>query len=205
MTTDPNNAIGAADALTPPGPSEFDTETMIDAMINHRTLPDDVIAQREAGYYSDDAEIVRQLKRDLPEEHNEIDRQNARTRMFYVDPLTKPEPSPLYAAAGATPFETIEVNESNVGVALAPLITGEFINHTLRNVRAPFEAKMKRGKAFKAARARLVKRADEAVCEFRGAYLSELTDEQALRISLGITGLVGDNVHGFRYLDVSEE
>lgn len=117
-------------------------------------------------------------------------------------------PSVLYPIFDGGPNPTpsrwaVEATESTSTVT--PVLSAEFINESLRNVRGPFNAKKKRGAEFKGARSRLDKRADQAVRDFRAAHLSELSDEQALSISLGITGLAGDSLRGFTYLDASEE
>lgn len=139
---------------------------------------------------ADDAEIVRQLKRDMPEG---FDVETHGVQPGVIDPL------------GVTADEITAIIPGDVyfpeAVTVAPVITGEFINQSLRNVRASFDARKKRGAEFKGARTRLDKLADAAVREFRAEHLSELSDEQALKISLGDAGLIGDNVHGFSYVE----
>lgn len=187
---DPNNASGAADALTPEGLDEYTAE-----MSHH----DHVIA----GMALDDTD------EDDIDDHSDCECAGADPFGLLDEP---DEPS-----ASTDPASTFDVETHGVqpgkfepiaytaAVAPQPVVTGEFINEVLRNVRAPFDAKKKRGRAFKGARARLDKRADQAVREFRAAHLPELSEEQALRISLGITGLAGDSVRGFSYVDTSTD
>ncbi len=80
-------------------------------------------------------------------------------------------------------------------------IKADFINAAVMGVRATFDAKKKRGAEYKAHRTRLDRMANQAVIAFGAEWLPELTADQVLKISLGESGLVGDSLRGFSYVE----
>lgn len=152
-------------------PTSDDINPTLTMMNNACDAPfERALAQAEADEHADDAEIVRQLKRDMPEG---FDVETHDVQPGVIDPLVTVIPGDVFFP------------EDNRCTPVAGTITGAFINQSLRNVRAMFEAKKKKGAEFKGARTRLDKLADQAVREFRAEFLSELSDEQALKVSRG--------------------
>ncbi len=161
-TRDPNNANGAADALTPTGPNEH-THPTDDERNPFEQPPGELligtIEQREV----------------MPADFEE-------------------QPTQLYPAMVYTGLAD--------PIAPTPMLTGALINATLAGVRAPFDAKKQRGAHYKGQRTRLDNRADEAVRAFaREHFEGAITEDQAIKISLGTSGVEGNDVVGFTYVE----
>lgn len=113
----------------------------------------------------------------------------------------------LYSPNLGDPFvvtESAPVVLADAVNTISLVVTATLVNESLRNVRATFDAKKKRGTAFKGARSRLDRLADDAVRNFGAMHFPDLTATQVHNISKGDAEVVGDSSVGFDYVDFTD-